>query len=343
VTVSHRIDLKLRPRLALLLAGGALALTAAPAMAGTTLGQVDTTTGKGSGACGGIGCAYVQSGDAGGSTPYVVPAGGGVITSWTFHAVDAPGAAWVQFYMPTGVLNQYTLIGESNPRTFSLGETATTQTQISVPAGAHLGSDVIGPEPTFGTSNPADQAGAFTLGAQIGATSILPKILDHIRVNMSAIIEPDADHDGFGDETQDACPSDPTQQLACAPGTTPGGSGSSTNSKAGPLVSLVTPGRESIRSGYVTIAAMSVGKVTVSASGQVVLPGSARVHALRSTSKALATGNRTTLKLKIPKLTLRAIRGRLAHHKKVSAKVTVSARSADGTTSSTTVAVRLAR
>ncbi len=336
----------IKPRLlgAMLLATGALAVTAGPAMAGTTLGQVDTNTGKGSGACGGIGCAYVQSGAATGSTPYVVPAGGGVITSWTFHAVDAPGAAWIQFYAPTAVPDQYTLVAESNPRTFALGETATTQTQISVPAGAHLGSDVIGPEPIFYTANPADQLGAATLGAQIGAVSLLPKILDSYRVNISAIIEPDADKDGFGDETQDGCPTDPTQQLPCAPGTTPGGSGSSTPStKVGPLVSLVTPGRESIRSGYVTIAAMSVGKVTVSARGRVVLPGSAHVHALRSTSRALATGNRTTLKLKIPKQTLRAIRGRLAHHKKVSAKVTVSARSADGATSSTSVTVRLAR
>jgi hypothetical protein len=32
---------------------------------------------------------------------------------------------------------------------------------------------------------------------------------------VSADIEPDADHDGFGDETQDQCPSDPTTQGPC--------------------------------------------------------------------------------------------------------------------------------
>ena len=35
------------------------------------------------------------------------------------------------------------------------------------------------------------------------------------RLNASAVVEPDADHDGFGDETQDACPSSAAAQGAC--------------------------------------------------------------------------------------------------------------------------------
>ena len=33
---------------------------------------------------------------------------------------------------------------------------------------------------------------------------------------MNATIEPDADHDGFGDETQDACPTSAATALLCA-------------------------------------------------------------------------------------------------------------------------------
>ncbi|HEX8122137.1 MAG TPA: hypothetical protein VF549_12820 [Solirubrobacteraceae bacterium] len=34
-------------------------------------------------------------------------------------------------------------------------------------------------------------------------------------VNATAVVEPDADHDGFGDESQDGCPADPAVHGAC--------------------------------------------------------------------------------------------------------------------------------
>jgi hypothetical protein len=34
-------------------------------------------------------------------------------------------------------------------------------------------------------------------------------------MNLALNIEPDADQDGYGDETQDACPTDPSTQAAC--------------------------------------------------------------------------------------------------------------------------------
>ena len=36
-----------------------------------------------------------------------------------------------------------------------------------------------------------------------------------LRVDVSAVVEPDSDNDGFGDETQDQCPTDDTAQGAC--------------------------------------------------------------------------------------------------------------------------------
>ena len=211
---------------------------------------------------------------------------------------------------------------------------ATTQTQIPVPAGAHLGVDVVGPEPLFNAGNAADQFGAFTVNAPIGAINNVTAF-GGLRVNIAAVLEPDADHDGYGDETQDGCPSDAAQQLPCAPGTTPTPAPptpATPATQAGQLVSLVTPGRESIKSGYVTVSAMSAGQVTVSASGRI------GAYKLASASRSLAPGSRTTLKLKIPKKALRAIRVRLAHHRKVTAKVTVMV----GATT-TPVKVRLVR
>ena len=143
-------------------------------MAGTTLGQVDTNTGKGSGACGGIGCAYVQSGAATGSTPYVVPAGGGVITSWTFHAVDAPGAAWIQFYAATAVPDQYTFVAEGNPaRSRSARRPPLRPRSPCRRRPSRLRRDR--PEPIFYTANLADQLGAATLGAQWAPSRCCPR------------------------------------------------------------------------------------------------------------------------------------------------------------------------
>jgi hypothetical protein len=44
-----------------------------------------------------------------------------------------------------------------------------------------------------------------------------PRGSDHVEEQLlvAAVIEPDADHDGFGDETQDACPTQATTQGAC--------------------------------------------------------------------------------------------------------------------------------
>ncbi|WP_196240571.1 hypothetical protein [Nocardioides anomalus] len=54
------------------------------------------------------------------------------------------------------------------------------------------------------------------------------------QVNLSAVLEPDVDGDGYGDVTQDLCPTDPTRQDACpaqptsTPTTTPTGTPTST-------------------------------------------------------------------------------------------------------------------
>ena len=118
---------------------------------------------------------------------------------------------------------------------------------------------------------------------------------------------------------------------AGAPGDTP------TTKSAGGLVTVVASAMESIRTGYLTVAAMSVGQVTVSATGTV------GAHALRSATGSLAAGNRVTLRLKIPRRSLIALKRKLAKHRKVTAKLVVSSRSANGATSSTSLRIRLAR
>jgi hypothetical protein len=56
----------------------------------------------------------------------------------------------------------------------------------------------VHPEPAIGTTyGPTDNGGPY------------------FRLNVSAMLEPDADGDGYGDETQDRCPTDATAQGMC--------------------------------------------------------------------------------------------------------------------------------
>jgi hypothetical protein len=345
-------------RLALLLTAGALAVSAAPAAAATTLGQIAPAGAGGLGGC--TNCSSFQTQTAPGSAEYVVPAGGGVITSWMFRAASTATSAKLRLFAPGPGAGQYTLMAESLSRAFSLGQTGTTATQIPVTAGMHLGVAVTAGDQQWYTYNNLDtiSSGLDWFGPL--GKSVLAVDTSQRHVNIAATLEPDADHDGYGDETQDGCPWDPTKQSSCgqpplqpaphqplppAPSTpsspatpTPpdggkaGGQSTAVTVQAGPLVSLVAPGRESITSGYVTLAAMSVGQVDVSAGGQV------SGRALGSAKATIAAGKRVTLKLRIPRKTLHLIRVRLARHKKVSAKLTVTA---GGTT--TSVRVRLVR
>ena len=49
----------------------------------------------------------------------------------------------------------------------------------------------------------------------VGSTLTMPNVLEDKRVNVAARIEPDADRDGYGDESQDACPSDASERGRC--------------------------------------------------------------------------------------------------------------------------------
>jgi hypothetical protein len=65
-----------------------------------------------------------------------------------------------------------------------------------------------------------------TLGwtAAIGGPSMFT-FSNNTAINVSATLEPDADGDGFGDETQDGCPTDAASQAQCPSGGGGGGGG----------------------------------------------------------------------------------------------------------------------
>ena len=99
------------------------------------------------------------------------------------------------------------------------------------------------------------------------------------RIPLFATLEPDADNDGYGDETQDACPQSASAQAAC------------------PVVSLNVSTTKAKKLVNVIVTSNAAASVTVN--GKVNLGGGKKVK-LKGGTKAVNPGSFTKFKLKFP-------------------------------------------
>ncbi|MCU0314674.1 MAG: PASTA domain-containing protein, partial [Solirubrobacteraceae bacterium] len=131
----------------------------------------------------------------------------GVITAMRTRFAGPQGAgAALRVFRPfesrwTGVATVPVTLGAS-------GE-ATAATRLPVQAGDVLGlSKPAGPALACGVPAP----GALLFHVPVNepdAMPFTPKVTADLVPNVAATLEPDADRDGYGDETQDRCPTDP--------------------------------------------------------------------------------------------------------------------------------------
>jgi plastocyanin len=114
--------------------------------------------------------------------------------------------------------------------------------------------------------------------------------------------------------------------------------------KAAPGVKLSGRRRQSAVRQRAVLVRVAVDETsTVSAKGTVSVPGSSKVFRLRNASRKLAAGARATLKLKLPKQGVRALRRALARGARLNARLTVTARDAAGNSRAAKRTVRLKR
>jgi hypothetical protein len=162
--------------------------------------------------------------------------------------------------------NTVQIVGEANG---NIGAGASSiDTRIPVQAGDRLG--FFSPS-SFGAivceeAGGSSIVGVYEGGGTPGGTATFGSGPAPIRVPVFASIEPDADNDGFGDETQDACPLSAATQVAC------------------PVVTLSTT--RQVRKGSVVIV------VTTSAPAPVTVKAIVR---LGKGKKAQLTGGTKTL------------------------------------------------
>jgi len=197
----------------------ALAASSSGAAASVTIGQTGSDPFTG---CLGVNTYDLVQPTVTTSTSYVAPTTG-VITAWSHSARDE--ATKQQVTMKVWRLvsgNTYTAVGHDGPRTLTVG-VVNTFGGIGVPVqqGDVLGLNVSagaytacffpasGESVLQSTGNTADGEEA-TFGSVPGS-----------RANISAVVEPDADRDGFGDETQDRCPTNASTQGTCSTSPSP--------------------------------------------------------------------------------------------------------------------------
>jgi hypothetical protein len=157
---------------------------------------------------------------------YTAP-GPGVITSWSFQASfgAVPQGLKLKVGRPAGG-TEFTIVGESAPKNPTSNQ-LNTYTDVAIPVQP---GDVIGLWPgsaIFEAHFIQTVPGSAGFAAVTHAGDLAPNDTDSFdgpfsyQVDVSAKLEPDADHDGFGDETQDQCATNASTQGACAAAPTP--------------------------------------------------------------------------------------------------------------------------
>ena len=184
-------------------------LAPSQAVAAVTVGS-DLSSSSGSADCGDSNCTIAQTALPGrvAAVPY-----DGVIVRWRVR--DSAGSLRLRVMRP-GDAGVYTAVARSGSVSVSSPDVTTFEARVPVKAGDYIAIDL--------NSATSSALGYRTVSGATDATWV-PRLNDNEGRPPSetgtdedlynADVEPDADGDGFGDETQDACPTNKTTQLPC--------------------------------------------------------------------------------------------------------------------------------
>jgi hypothetical protein len=160
-------------------------------------------------ACGLSGCTNVQTTHS--SPPAAAPSGG-VVVSWR-----ARGIGQWKLSIVRKVGFQYMGVANSAYEQLTSGVLNSFATRLPIEAGDLTGASSVSPTAKLGQASSAPLGASGALFEPPLADGITASSVDGgpIEQRLDAQVEPDADHDGYGDESQDQCPADATTQGAC--------------------------------------------------------------------------------------------------------------------------------
>lgn len=312
----------------------AFALVASPAQAAVEVGQVAA----GPGAECGVSFTIRQFSLDSGKT-YILPSG--VITSFT-HAENVSGAPIkLKVLRSTGTANEFTVVGESAQVNTNEAPNATTTypTRVPVLAGdeiALFGSP--GVRCIFSTASALDAVRISPGDPALGSTATFGSaVTTSNRLNLKASVEPDADLDGFGDETQDQCPAVAARQT---PSCTTDVTGKASADVTAPVASVSGKASQKVANG-IEVAVQSNEPGSASASGTISVPGASKTVKLKSAAANLIAGQKTKLRLKLSKKNLKSVRRALRSGRRLKAKVAIVIKDVAGNASKATRTIKL--
>ena len=241
----------------------------------------------------------------------------GVITKARITLPVIPGTYpfEVKALRSTGAANQYTVIGQS--ATLDVGSgTQTYAVRIPVAAGDLLGTSGYGglycPTPDAG-----DVVGTAVGDVPVGTTATFAPATSRA-IPVVATVEPDADKDGYGDETQDLCPQLASVQSAC------------------PVVKVDSSA--SLAANKIKVVLTTNNAATVKVTGIAKVNG--KKYKLKGGTKAVAAGVLTTFKVKLPK-GLKAALATVPRNKSIKVTLTSSATDSIGRVTTDKAKVKL--
>jgi len=303
----------------------AVVLTIATLLLGAGTASAATEVGDTCGATGGVeGDTLVQLSKNPATPPAMSAGSSGVITSWKVAvALPLEGKTYssqLKIMRPAGGATTFTVVGQSGPVIVGQGLN-TFPARISIQAGDRLG---FGGGPGFiqwycETGDPLDELGYIEVDVPLGATQTFPEKAPEIQESVSAVIEPDADNDGYGDETQDACPQSATTQAAC------------------PMAKLSTSATATKK--LVTVLLTSTVPANVTVKGKASL-GKGKKASLKGGTKAVTPGAFTKFRLKFPSKLIKRLK-ELPPSKKLTLTVTSTAPNLAGPLTKEAIRVKL--
>jgi hypothetical protein len=144
---------------------------------------------------------------------YAVPAGYGVITKLLHRTGTQTGILTFKVYRPAG---PGFLTVAAEPHIVTAGVTNSFDVRIPVQQGDVLGlSSDTGIEEAY-DGGVGDVVGFFTSDPAVGTTATAAPGPTGYYLDVAAVLESDADRDGYGDDTQDGCPTDARTFGKCA-------------------------------------------------------------------------------------------------------------------------------
>lgn len=304
------------------------------------------TGGGGCGASAGQPCSFFGETTSAGTPETGSPMTGALVSVRLRHYNTLPLLISIRAYRATSTPGNYLNVGPEIPvivpQASTLGGEVTEYPMHRViAAGDRLGLGFTKPNYQFwffaggaprqcryrqglNQEHPVDTVASYATGAGCQA-----------EVLISGTVEPDADGDGFGDETQDGCPSDASVQGDCpvqpqTRDTTP-----PSTELGGPLT------QDALARHRVFVYATSDEAARLAATGTISMPGASRVLKLRSAAKAVAARKRTRLDLKLGRSAVRRVRHALRRGLSVRARVKVVATDAAGNAAAARRTIRI--